>query len=172
MDDKLKHIFSLVNEWLKFAEAKNAALIAFCGAGIWGILQLVKDTNKLTDYKIILLCVMLTLMASLIVSLFSFVARKSNSDKTKTKIENPSELNLLFFGHISKLDSQDYLEALYKKYGEQKDFSSCSSYEIDLANQIVINAEIAMVKCTRFNQSVAILFCGLLLSTIGLIVIA
>lgn len=172
MEDKLRHIFSLVNEWLKFAEAKNAALIAFSGAGIWGVLQLLKDANRLTDYKAVLICILITLMACLIVSLSSFVARKINKDTQKQKIENSVELNLLFFGHINKLDSQDYLKALYKKYGKKEEFSSCSSYEKDLANQIVINAEIAMTKCTRFNQSITILFCGLIVSTIGLIIIA
>jgi hypothetical protein len=32
--DKLVFIFQNVNEWLKFAEAKNAALLAFSGAGM------------------------------------------------------------------------------------------------------------------------------------------
>jgi hypothetical protein len=32
--EKLTRIFLLVNDWLKYAEAKNALMLAFSGAGI------------------------------------------------------------------------------------------------------------------------------------------
>lgn len=168
----MKTVFSSVNEWLKFSEAKNAALVALCSAGIWGILQLLKDSNKLEEFRIVLLCILLTLIISLVISLFSFIPQKTNIDKKKLPIENPMKLNLLFFRHISKFSPQDYLEALYQKYGQHENYSYCPSYEKDLANQIVINAEITMTKTTRFKQSISILFFGIIASTIGLIIIA
>lgn len=32
----LKAIHDNIKDWLKFAEAKNAVLVALCGGGIWG----------------------------------------------------------------------------------------------------------------------------------------
>ena len=37
---QLYQVFNNVNDWLKFAEAKNAMLIAFNGASIFGIIKL------------------------------------------------------------------------------------------------------------------------------------
>ena len=40
MNKELLLIFSNINEWLRFAEAKNAMIIAFNGASIYGIVKL------------------------------------------------------------------------------------------------------------------------------------
>ena len=45
MEDKLKDIFENVNNWLKFAEAKNATIVAGNGLLIFGICRLLKDTS-------------------------------------------------------------------------------------------------------------------------------
>ena len=41
LDDKLKDIFTIVNDWLKFAEAKSATLIAANAGLIFGIGRLI-----------------------------------------------------------------------------------------------------------------------------------
>jgi hypothetical protein len=45
MADKLKDIFENVNNWLKFAEAKNATLIAGNGLLIFGVLKTIHEVN-------------------------------------------------------------------------------------------------------------------------------
>ena len=46
MEDRLRYILSVVNEWLKFAEAKNGALLAVDVAIVFGILQLISNTSS------------------------------------------------------------------------------------------------------------------------------
>jgi|AntRauMFilla1563_2_1112583.scaffolds.fasta_scaffold20749_4 hypothetical protein len=43
MDEKLKEIFSNINDWLKFADAKSATLIAGNGALIFGMGRLISS---------------------------------------------------------------------------------------------------------------------------------
>lgn len=43
MKDHLEYVFSNVNDWLKFAEAKSATLLAVNGVVLFGILRLVND---------------------------------------------------------------------------------------------------------------------------------
>ena len=43
MEDRLRYILSTVNEWLKFAEAKNGALLGVDIAIIFGLLQVISD---------------------------------------------------------------------------------------------------------------------------------
>lgn len=47
MEERLKFIFANVNEWLRFAEAKNGVLVAFNGAAIWGTLQSLDEISKI-----------------------------------------------------------------------------------------------------------------------------
>ena len=46
IEKKLNQIFVNVNEWLKFAEAKNGVLFAFNGAAVIGVLSLYKDMGS------------------------------------------------------------------------------------------------------------------------------
>lgn len=45
--DELKDIFENVNAWLKFAEGKNAALIAFNGALTVGLLRVLPNLRPM-----------------------------------------------------------------------------------------------------------------------------
>ncbi|MCP4218773.1 MAG: hypothetical protein GY765_29345, partial [bacterium] len=51
MEERLKSIFANVNDWLKFAEAKNAALVAFNSAIIFAVLS-VFDQAALQKFPI------------------------------------------------------------------------------------------------------------------------
>jgi len=44
---KLISIFQIVNDWLKFAEAKNAVLLAFSGAEITAIITYLSTSDTL-----------------------------------------------------------------------------------------------------------------------------
>lgn len=172
MEDKLKSLSGIILDLLKFAEAKNGVLITVCGAGIWSILQILKDKSSFPEFRSILIFIMLVFLASLMISLGSFVAKTLNRTCEKGTINEVSELNLLFFGHICKLTPQEFLEGFYKKYAREKAYDYCTAYEKDLANQIVVNSEIVMKKYRLFNISITLLLVGLLFSIFGFIIIA
>lgn len=47
--DKLLLIFQLINDWLKFAEAKNAILLAFSGTGVTAILTYLSAASNVPN---------------------------------------------------------------------------------------------------------------------------
>lgn len=74
MREELKYIFTNINDWLKFAEAKHGALITFNVATIFGIFQIIeKLSDKEQFYQVAFISVIALLMASILVSLYSFI---------------------------------------------------------------------------------------------------
>jgi hypothetical protein len=165
MEDKLKFIFANVNDWLKFIETKNAAIIAFNSAALFYIIDFLIDK---TDYRMILYIILFTFSLSIIVSILSFIP---NLVINKSKLNPSDNDNLLYFGSICKYNAESYLTCLYAKYDEEVK-SNFSHFELNLVNQIIINSKITMQKCDLFNWSIKLIFFGLIISTITFIIIA
>ncbi|MBP2143386.1 Ca2+/Na+ antiporter [Methanococcus voltae] len=152
MEQKLEKIFENVNRWLSFAEAKNAAIVAFDGVAIFGLLRLTPETfSENPLFKYVFGFVVLMLLISLFISLCSFIAKSENISETD---------NLLFYDHICKYNSETYLNAIFKKYNENQE---PSEYEKELAQQIVINSKIAGEKYKKFNYSIFCIICSIML---------
>ncbi|MFY8299979.1 Pycsar system effector family protein [Pseudoalteromonas sp. SS15] len=150
MIDILKDTLSKVNDWIKYAEAKNAANIAFCSASIFGLLRLVSGTELMKGYlSYYLLFMVICLVISLAISLLSFVPRlrvpwihigeRDESD------------NLLYFGHACKYSASKYMSKLY---GGKEVKSTNFDLESMYANQIVVNSKVAFVKFKQFDLAV------------------
>ncbi|MFT6987886.1 MAG: hypothetical protein ACJAT7_003751 [Psychromonas sp.] len=148
--DKLDGIFKIINEWLKFAEQKNAALLILnCGL-TWGIARVLAKQENLSSIANCLNSFgYMFIIASAITCLISFipileipwfkVGGKNNSD------------NCVFFGHIAKYTNREYLTLLSKKLGAVR--QNFNDFELDVASQIVTNSEIALNKYKQFTFS-------------------
>jgi hypothetical protein len=159
-EEKLYQIYQHSTDMIKFAEAKNAGLIAFNGAVIIGIATLVKDltTNKdFTQYYIVwyLVFVIFMNLISIFISLSSLTALLIHKE-TETKFK-PND-NLQFFGTISSKTPEVFLDSFMKKYNLQ---SENKEYEIDMARQTVIVSQIAMRKFRAFNTALNWTFAGI-----------
>ena len=76
VESKLFTIFQVVNDWLKFAEAKNAGLVVISGAGSAAILTYVASSQGGSDgWKRLLLGSVLLFVMGGMVSLASFIPR-------------------------------------------------------------------------------------------------
>lgn len=149
LDELLNKIFSNVNSWLSFAEAKNAANIALVVACIAAIFSL--DSINVLLYVI---CILFSVSG--ICSLISFIPRLGEKIVRKfprlaekmVKKKDKNE-NLLFFEAIKKYSGNEYAEQVSKLYLQtnKKDFSR---YQLDLANEIVYNSGIASRKYKFF----------------------
>lgn len=158
MNEDLKYAFSNVNDWLKFAEAKNAGLLALNAGAIIGLLQAAdKFFSALPWSRGILI---IAFCASSAVCLYSILPQVNIWFKSYKKLEDAefarqkSKLNFLFFGHLSQLSKEQLLE-LYKEGNPNAQITSADS---DLAFQIVNNAEIASQKFAVFKVSCWITF--------------
>lgn len=169
MEEKLKYIFSNVNDWLKYSEAKNGVLLALNGGIIMGIFSLLKDISILIAPYIkwlILPCFML----SLIILLISFLPIrdkffKRNFDLSSVKL---TELNLFYFGDLKYLTTTIFLKRIYEAYNKDVP-NEFPQIERNLANQILNNSTIADRKLTLFTISAYIDFAAVIITIIVLL---
>ena len=143
MKDELKSIFLNVNEWLKFAEAKNAGLLVLNSGVIFGILTIYKDYQHSLPKTIILLA-LIFFGLSMLLSIISLFPRTHNILPKQKKFKNP---NLYFAGHLCKLDINDFKTELFKIHTTH----IFDKFEEDLLNQIIVNATITTRKYHFFK---------------------
>lgn len=146
--DLLKETFENVNNWLNFAEAKNAAILAFAIA----LLAAVGSMEYFTSQRIGFILHVLGTSICMICSLISFLP---NQGKDKKREDGCSEAdNLIFYQDIAKYDPKGYLKAVYKRYrGETIDERQMRKIELDFATEITVNAAITVRKYAWFKRA-------------------
>lgn len=151
MDEKLKDIFSNINDWLKFAEAKSATLIAFNGALIFGISRLITSFDLKGTCLIYLIVILSLCILSTSICFFSVIPALSMPwDKKPSGVIEKD--NLVYFSDIAKYTPLAYLRALSEKLGLNN--SEFTGYQKDLSNQIIVNSVIADKKYRAFQKAV------------------
>ena len=128
--EMLESIFSNVNSWLNFAEAKNAALMAFNIA----MLAVTWGSTENAGKNILFYGVNLAIVISTIIALKSFKPDKGKC-KEETGVIKEND-NLLFYEDIAKYSKESYLIALQKKYQDTvKTEDELLKREIDYADE-------------------------------------
>jgi hypothetical protein len=142
MEERLKYIFELVNDWLKFAEAKNGALlVAASGLAFATAKQLSRLSNNPCQHWWCSMGIGL-LLISVLLCLFSLLPQVNFLWPFSLR-ETSHEDNLFFFGHIAGYSAQNYLAALY---AAENLVSAERKLELDLAAQIVTNSRLTSRK--------------------------
>ncbi|OCQ92094.1 hypothetical protein BCD64_20065 [Nostoc sp. MBR 210] len=169
---KLLVIFQNVNEWLKFAEAKNAILLAFSGAGITATITLLATVEKLPNsLRIGLLLTTSLLCISALICSLSFIP-KTNLERllwVQTMPERNSTFairdtdNFYFFGDLQKYNSQRLLEALNNYYFDNTMLEPFKKEYKDIASQITINSRITFLKFRIFTYAIYMLIVSILI---------
>ncbi|MCE5200756.1 MAG: Pycsar system effector family protein [Armatimonadota bacterium] len=169
MEERLRFVFNNINEWLKFAEAKNAALVALNGAAAVAVLSLLKDSTKFAyTSKVCLLCSAALSSLSLILALLSMwpkcgigLLRGYGTPRTGD--------NLLFWGDIAKYGrANKYLDALHSVCGSEP--PSRRNEEYLYAEQIIQNSQIAVRKYRVFVGSLALLLLAVLALVMAVVI--
>ena len=174
METKLKTIFSYVNNWLRFAEEKNAALIVLNGALLLALISLMGKNveipsfihNNIFYYRLTffyLLNFVLFSAFGLMISLISFLPQTKviiNSKEEKIKDSD----NLIFYSHIAKYDADKYLSKLHNILETES-----SKYELAYANQIITNSKIAAFKYLHFQVALWLTISSIFTPIIGYI---
>ncbi len=143
----LEDIYERAIDWVKYAEAKNAALIALNGALIVGISFLKSSEGKALSSAFIHLepILLLILLLGCLSSLISFIPILSRLKIRKQDLPNP---NLFYFGDIARISIDKFLTVAVSKY-EWK-IENKQQFK-DLSTQIIINSEIAIRKFFLFK---------------------
>ena len=137
----LEWIFNNTNNWLHFAEAKNAAMIAFNVAMAAFLAEM--DMPRV---------VFAGLVVSMAVSVWAFYPVNDKLPRISGRIVTA---NLLHYAYIASLERDQYLQKLYGRYwGEtQVNSGSFPQIEKDYCEEIVSNARITLRKQNCFNIS-------------------
>lgn len=144
LEDLLKEIYKDNTEWLKFSEAKNAALLAFNGVLLFGILTTINN-NILSDMNTILYISAAIICVNIIILLWSFIPREKKNEGITTELSNA-----LFYKEISNFNKNTYYKKICARYGFEK---LDNAYYLDLVNQIVSISWIANIKFKYFTIS-------------------
>lgn len=165
LDDKLESIFKNVNEWLKFAEQKNAALVVLNGSSIWGFSLILRNTTNLSRCELLFSSSgYLLLTLSVLLCLLSFMPILQNPWLPIGK-KHESD-NCLYFGHIAKYDEFDYLKILASKL--QTNSNSFNNFELDMASQVLINSKITIAKYQKFQVALTLTMVSLLFLSVAM----
>lgn len=151
---KLEYILGTVNDWLKFAEAKNAGLLVFAGAACLGLLSFIGATPHLAAaWRLGLLSAITLLSLSCLICLLSFSPRVNRLRvvRSRKKVPPADKDNLLFFGDLAGYKAKQLLDTLSRRYFGGEEAPEYGKAHQDLANQIIINSRIAVSKYNLFR---------------------
>jgi hypothetical protein len=168
--NKLDSIFKNINDWLKFAEQKNAALLFLNGGMVWGVTWVLNSVETLSNisYWFNLIAYSFTLISALIciISFLPILQQRWFKPEDTCTTDN-----CLYFAHSAKYEARDYLKLLATKLSYEAEKTTFTEFEVDLAKQIVTNSGIAVDKYKRFRFAAVftIFAVGLFLSSIGII---
>lgn len=147
-ENRLHKVFANVNDWLKLAETKNAMLIAFNGASIYGIAKTLD--HGYVENELLLLgfyIALVFLVFSTVVSLCSFIPRVKIL--TGGRFSATSVRNVHFFEYLKTKSNIDIIKEVTETNNDEYPI-----YELDLAEQIKQNSIIASRKYEYFTIAV------------------
>lgn len=151
MDEKLNDIFSNINDWLKYAEAKTATLIAGNAALIFGISKIILSNDVDSNLeKYLIFCCLLCLL-SLSLCLLSVIPALSMPWDSKPSDRSKKD-SVIYFGDIAKYSPLTYLSLIVKKTNSKNE--GFTEYQKDLAFQIIVNSVIAVKKYNYFKVAI------------------
>lgn len=133
----------------KFAEAKNATLIAFSSAsGVSQINSLTQHTFKVGDVVNYSLISISCFTLSVVIAFYSFLPKISIAGLTFASQPKP---NLLFFGDVADMSLLTFRSQLISRYLPSESNSTTEEYLEDLSTQLYVVSKIATSKFKLFN---------------------
>jgi hypothetical protein len=170
MKEELNSILNNVSEWLKFAETKNAGLVVFNSAAIAGVLQ--AYPAEPASLQVLKGLIIVFFALSVCISLYTFlpILNKTFSynkyEDAKFEAEK-ANLNCYFFNHHSKINCKQLFALL--KYKSGNSTYTHTDVDMDIADQIINNAEIAVSKFKLFTWAAYLSFGGVVITLIAMI---
>ena len=167
LEKRLEAIFKNINDWLKFAEQKNGALLVLNVGIVWGMTRIVSKAENIIDViYIINVLGYIFIVLSAIICLFSFFPILTDQSFKISKFKKSYKDNSLYFGDISKYKDYEYLRLISKKLGIKKKYTG---FEKDYANQIINNSKIAAEKYKRFRSASILTVLGILFFSVSIL---
>lgn len=168
VDDRLYRLLPMVNDWLKFAEAKNIAIVGFAGAAV-GILMnfLSSDTLLSLAASLSLFIGGLALTFALVVGLASLPLQTHLERFATPRLGKPNASDDPYYvGHVAKYCPRSWaVEVMRRHIGG--DIDRVQAEHVELAAQIVTNDRITLRKLRLVSLSVICFAVGVVGSSVG-----
>ena len=173
LETTLLKMLDLVNDWLKFAEAKNGGVVGLASGAIALLLSYVQDVTT-DDVSLPFAAGLIIgfsgvcLIGSVLVGVASFFPRTNLSRVLVGKLGEPEGTdNLYFFGHIAKYGERHLAEAVRRRYLDQKGAPVNENHQA-IAAQAVINARITLQKLRLFGIAAILFGVGVTAAVLGI----
>jgi Family of unknown function (DUF5706) len=155
VEQRLLSILGMVNDWLKFAETKNAGLVGVGSAGAAVLASFLASADDRV-LSVGLGIAAVTISFSVFVGLASFFPRTSLARHLTREVGRPGEGdNLYYYGHLAKYAPATLVEAIARDYAQTvyTEVVHVRSRE-DLAAQIIVNSRITLAKLELFGIAI------------------
>ncbi|MBL7799841.1 MAG: hypothetical protein JNL95_03870 [Chitinophagales bacterium] len=177
-EEQLQKIFLNVNEWLKFAEAKNFGLLTLNSAIVFGFSQTNFDADsivKIVGFYVFAPFAFLSSFLS-IISLFPILTTIEKGVKLKGILAKISAMidketlveNIHFYGYLRTLEKNEFISKFQSKTNSSTTFTI---FEEELVVQILYNSRITWLKYQFFKIAGFIALVGILLSPFALLIL-
>jgi hypothetical protein len=177
-EEQLQKIFLNVNEWLKFAEAKNFGLLTLNAAIAFGSTQIKFPENSIIPTAIFYVFIPFAFFSFLssLISLFPILSKIEKGTYTKSCINKLSQSideendfeNIHFYGYLKGITEVIFEAKILNKTGSTVAFSQ---FEKELGTQILYNSRIAWLKYQLFKIGAFFFLCGLIGTIVSLPII-
>jgi hypothetical protein len=173
-EEQLRRMFININDWLKFAEAKNLGLLTLSAAIVFGFLKAnispVTIAEKMSYYVLIPLAVLSFVTA--LISVFPIITDIERGKKIKGGINWLSNLidkehvfeNIHFYGYLRSININAFESEYLKKTNSADKFTE---YEKELGIQILYNSRITALKYQFFKVGAFLLFVGVCTTSVA-----
>ncbi|GJE43557.1 Pycsar system effector family protein [Methylobacterium soli] len=144
---------------LKFAEAKNAALLTFASAWILGSINLLMGSAKLTgDWRISFIVALPLFALAGLIAIVSFLPKMLLSVFHQDPEQSKA---LLYFGDAASFAPAAYRDRVRDRYYPPENESATRNYLDDLSIQIAVVSQITKRKLQFFNWGALIVLIAL-----------
>lgn len=158
----LRKLYDDAVGWLKYAEAKNAALAAIAAGSLYAAINIATSHD---NYVIVVVvgCSGAFFLLSLTVAVVSFVPITNPSFIALLETDRPEKAapNLFFFGDLADLSEIQLIEQIGPRM-KSADRGGADSHISDLAAQVIANSRIAERKLAFFEWGTWLFISGLL----------
>ncbi len=142
-------------DFLKFAEAKNAALLAICSAWILAIINLACTDKQIPEHlKFLLPIILIFSLIAAMVAIISFLPRLNLPKFLGGKHAGPHTKNFLYFGDIASIPVRTLEKDILTRYMPQNEVAT-ADYLHDLVVQISAISDITNKKMLLFRWGIS-----------------
>jgi len=172
IEARLEKILDRVDGWLKYAETKNAVLLAIGGTAVGTIAQTATRDDVSHRLFVGFMIAEAFMIPGVVIAVLSFFpqtnAAKLLTSRPRTTSEND---NLYFHGHLGDYRADELTSRIALLYVGLPDYDA-TLYRgpLDLAAQVIINSRITESKLRLFALSAALFVTGIAVAVIALFV--